>query len=259
MENKDGRLFRIRLSPLALKGVLLPSLAVWIVSLAAIIWTEAGYSTNRNVLAEAQQLHRTSVETAVSPSSAEPRVQPSFLSLLDQNPDMVGWLKIEDTPIDYPIVQTSDNEYYLHHNYKREASKAGNLFMDFRNGFIVPSRHTILYGHQMKDGTQFGQLNKFADPDFFQSHRFIQYDTLYKTYKMEVFSIYFTTTAFDYIQTDFSDNEAYGAFLNQIQSLSLYPSDVSLTAEDKIVTLSTCDGRLDTNEGRFVVHAKLIE
>ncbi|MGX2961148.1 class B sortase [Peribacillus sp. JNUCC 23] len=184
-------------------------------------------------------------------------VRSQFHSLLNLNTDIVGWLEIDHTQINYPIVQADDNTYYLHRNTEREEMAMGSIFMDYRNDISTNMKHTILYGHRMKNGSMFGELDQYLDNEFFQKNRHFQYDTLYEGFEAEIFSVYMTTTDFDYIQTDFADQKEYASFLQMIQDKSLFPTDTVVGADDSILTLSTCDYTLDKEEGRLVIHAKL--
>ena len=94
---------------------------------------------------------------------------------------------------------------------------AGSIFMDYRIDIGSYNPNTILYGHRMKDGSMFDELNKFLDKDFFDNHKVVKFDTLYESYEAEIFAVYKTTTDFDYIQTDFTSDEDYGSLLHEIQ------------------------------------------
>lgn len=214
------------------------------------------YYDNGQNMEEAREIYYQK-EKDVLPSSSETR--PQFQSLLGMNQDITGWIRLDDTPIDYPILQGEDNRYYLDKNYKRQNTRAGSIFMDFRNKVELSSRNTILYGHDMKDGSMFGNLKKYLEHPFFNQHRLLHFDTLYESYEAEVFSVYRTTTDFNYIQTDFNSKAEYASFLQNIQSRSVFQSRVVLTEDDSILTLSTCDYELDPDKGRLVVHAKLIK
>lgn len=213
------------------------------------------YYDNRKILGQAQKIFAKSKEV-VDETQGETRSQ--FDSLLQINSDIVGWLEIEGTNINYPILQAEDNEYYLERNYLKEEARAGSIYLDYRNNIEEFSRNNIIYGHRMKDGSMFGQLKKFLDEDFFKNYSKILYDTLYESYELEVFAVYKTTTDFDYIQTDFTSDEEYGQFLNLLKDKSVYKSSSPVGIEDTIITLSTCDYGVDRDEGRLVVHAKLI-
>ena len=131
--------------------------------------------------------------------------------------------------------------------------------MDYRNDITSSNLNTVIYGHRMKDGSMFQQLTKFLDQDFFDTHRTFEYDTLYESYEAEIFAVYNTLTEFDYIQTDFASDEAYEQLLSRIKEKSMFQTDIEVSASDQIITLSTCDYQLDPDDGRLVVHAKLVK
>ncbi|WP_042471299.1 class B sortase [Bacillus ndiopicus] len=177
-----------------------------------------------------------------------------FIELQKINSDIVGWLHLSDSQLDNPVLQTNNNEFYLHHNYAGEKSRAGSVFMDYRND--SNARHTIFYGHVMRNGTMFGELAKFAEQHYAETHPYFIYETPNATYRLEVFAAYETTTDFYYIETDFTE-DTYVAFLQTIQQKSVIRMPVNVTEDDKIVTFSTCTTSPNDNE-RFVVHAKIV-
>ena len=231
------------------------SLTVFVYSIYALGSIFYDYYHNRQVLADVQDIYD-SLEIPEEVSYGEFRSQ--FLDLHEINPEIVGWISVEGTIINYPILQATDNEYYLDRNYKKEESRAGSIFMDYRNDVEKENRNTIVYGHRMKDNTMFNSLTNYLDEDFFKNHKTINYDTMYGSYDAEVFAVYYTTTDFDYIQTDFASDEEYAAFLNEVEQKSEIQADFDVNADDEIVTLSTCDYTLDPDEGRLVVHAKIV-
>lgn len=180
----------------------------------------------------------------------------AFDELQSVNQDIVGWISINDTVIHYPILQSSDNDYYLNRNYKGERTRAGSIFMDYRN-HPEEAKHTILYGHHMRDGTMFNELERFTDEAFFYDSHGHFFDTPVGQYTIDVFSVYYTTTDVYYIETDFEDDEAYSEFLKEVQARSMYSSTTEVSSSDRIITLSTCDDTAGS-DGRFVVHAKLV-
>lgn len=181
-----------------------------------------------------------------------------FGDLLALNKDIIGWINISNTKIDYPVVQTENNDYYLDNNVLGERSSEGAIFMDFRNSIGDSlddySSNTIIYGHNMKNGTMFKDLIKFKDQEFFIGNNVIILDTIYEETEWEIFSVYVTDTDFYYIQTDFENSEEFAGFLAIIKGKSLYKNDVQVNSNDKILTLSTCS--YEFNDARFVVHAK---
>lgn len=217
------------------------------------------YYENRKVLNELQKTFYTASDEGGSDGNTT-TVRRGFDQLLKQNKDVVGWITIDGTKVDYPILQAKDNKKYLTKNYYLNESRAGSIFLDYRNDITLLERQNIvIYGHRMKDGTMFQQLTKFLDKDFFDKHRFFQFDTLYDHYEAEVFSVYQTLTDFDYIQTHFSTDTEYEQFLSDLQEKSIFERNVELGPNDTIITLSTCDYALDRDKGRLVVQAKLVK
>ncbi|MGN7312346.1 class B sortase [Alkalicoccobacillus gibsonii] len=230
-----------------------------LVSLGSIAYD---YGMNRKVLADARDLYHVKGErelTSLSEESKKNEPMSSFSELLSINQDMIGWIHIGNTLIDYPVLQSSDNEYYLDRNYKEEETRAGSIFLDYRNDMTANPKHTILYGHRMKDASMFSGLTKFMEEDFFRDPPTMYFDTLFEQYDLEVFSAYQTSTDFYYIETEFETDHVYNEFLEEIRSRSLFDSDVVVNVDDQIITLSTCDYTLHPSEGRFVVHAKLVK
>lgn len=173
------------------------------------------------------------------------------------NPRIVGWLTLEGTRLNNPVLQAADNDFYLRHNYKDEESRGGSIFMDFRNDADELGRHTIFYGHVLRNGTMFGDLAKFAEQTYANEHPVFFYETTQSKYELHVFAAYETTTDFYYIETDFTD-DTYMTFINEIQARSVITIPVTINETDQIVTFSTCTTSANEEE-RFVVHAKIVE
>lgn len=181
-----------------------------------------------------------------------------FSAALQQNPDIVGRITLEACGIEYLVTQGSDNKYYLSHGYDRQETHSGAIFLDYRCDIEVNplSGHYILYGHNMKNGSMFHNLMEFKDEDFLGANCSFRFDTLYEDYEWEIFSAYVTDTDFYYIQTSFEDDAEWLSFLQTIQGKSMFDTDVQLSADDVILTLSTCTYEFD--DARFVIHARLI-
>lgn len=236
--------------------ILIICLGAFLFSVIKIATIYYDYSKNEKVMNEIQAEYQEIQQNSES-EAAENQIRSPFQNLLKINPDIVGWLTIDHTKVHYPILQSSDNEYYLKRNYKKEESKAGSIFMDFRNEVDTLNRQTIIYGHEMKDGSMFGQLKKFLDEEFASQNKHFQFDTIYARYDVEVFSAYVTTTDFQYLQTDFASDEEYKQFLQVIKENSEVQTNVQVTEKDHIITLSTCNNLSDPDEGRLVIHGKL--
>ncbi|MEK5079442.1 class B sortase [Solibacillus sp. FSL W7-1436] len=184
-------------------------------------------------------------------------VEQSELATLQQQHDhIIGWLTLENTRLNNPVLQRDNNEFYLTHNYLDEKSRGGSIFADFRNE-VMEDRHTIFYGHVLRNGTMFGDLPKFSEQAYAEAHPVFYYETNDKRYALHVFAAYKTTTEFYYIETQFTDY-TYTQFLEEIHQRSDIKLPVPVTATDKIVTFSTCTTSQNDKE-RFVVHAKVVE
>ena len=231
-------------------------LAVFVLSAYKLISLLWDYYENRRVLADAQSLYSVTLNETVSDRSDE--VQGGFIDLLAINSDIVGWITIQGTHVNYPILQADDNRYYLNRNYLKDESRAGSIFMDYRNDCQYLSPNTIIYGHRMKDGSMFAGLKKYLNQSFYEENPILLFDTLYASYEVEVFSAYRTTTDFNYIQTSFDDLMGYAFFLEKLVEKSEIETDVTLSIEDQILTLSTCDHSGNSGNGRLVLHGKLV-
>lgn len=189
--------------------------------------------------------------------SDELKVRSGFDSLLHENEELVGWITVDGTEIDYPILQAENNTDYLRHDFYKDYNILGSIFMDFRNDITDLGKNTIIYGHRTKNGAMFEGLTNFQDEEFYEENKTFTFDTLYESYEAEIFAVYNTTTDFYYIQTDFNEEQDFDRLLSDIDEHALYETDVEVNEDDHILTLSTCDYELDENKGRFVVHAKL--
>lgn len=176
--------------------------------------------------------------------------------LKKENSDTVAWLSVDGTNINYPIVQTSDNDYYLNHSYDNSYKKSGWTFMDFRNDSSMNDQNTIFYGHNLLNKTGFGSVsNIFTDQWYKNSSHTILVITASHQYLYRVFSVYYINPEVYYLQTNLSERD-YLDFLNNLKGRSIYSFNEVVGVGDKIITLSTCT---EDNQGRKVVHAKLIE
>jgi sortase B len=174
------------------------------------------------------------------------------------NSDVMGWIEIPSTNINYPVVQAEDNDYYLKHNIKKEESIHGSIFMDYRNKKLGQERHTILYGHHMKDGSMFHDLDLYNNQNFYKENPYIYtVDKSGRRNKWEVFSAYVSETDFYYLDVDFSSVNKFEQFINQLNERSLINTEVDLMDASNILTLSTCDYSFDN--ARYVVHAMLVK
>jgi len=181
-----------------------------------------------------------------------------FLKLRGINEDVSGWIYIKDTDISYPILQGPDNDYYLFRNYEKDYLVAGSIFLDSSNAKDFSDSHTIVYGHNMHNGSMFGSLDKFMEEDYLAEHPYIYIFLPNGTWcKYEIFSSYIADID-DGTFTVFNNNKAeYDNYIRLAESKNLY-SNTSFPANDeKILTLSTCTEDSDDYK-RYVIHAKLV-
>ncbi len=187
-----------------------------------------------------------------------PFLQIDFANLIDKNSDTVAFIHINNTLINYPIVKTNDNDYYLNHSFDKKKNKAGWVFMDYRNSIADLSDNTIVYGHSRLDGTMFGTLKNILLPDW-QSDKdnyVIFLSTLKENYLFQIFSIYTVDVEDYYIVTDFNDNSEKQKWLDTLKQRNTVAVNTEVDVKDKVLTLSTC---YDNSGKRLVVHAKLIK
>ena len=195
----------------------------------------------------------------------EPKeVLDEYKNLLNKNKKLIGWLKIDDTNIDYPVMQTTDNVYYLEHNLNQEYDKNGSIFMDKDCNVLKPSTNYIIYGHHMKSGNMFGKLDLYEDEDYCRDHPYIQFDTIYEKGTYEVMYVFRSRVyseeeiVFKYYQfIDANSEQEFNSYMSEMESMSLYDTGVRAEYGDQLLTLSTCD--YQEKNGRFVVVAKKIK
>lgn len=177
--------------------------------------------------------------------------------LKSKNKDTIGWIKVNNTNIDYPLVQSKDNNYYLTHNYNKKKTSAGWIFLDKRNNKDLSNKNNIIYGHSRKDKSMFGTLKYTLNKNWYKNkdNLIIKITTETKKYNYEVFSIYTIEKENYYLQTDFTTKKEYKTFLNILKERSIYDFKTDIENTTSILTLSTCY----KDNQRVVVHAKLIK
>ena len=180
----------------------------------------------------------------------------NFDNLKKINSDVVGWIKVNGTNINYPFVQSKDNKYYLTHSFSKSYNNAGWIFLDYRNNNIN-NRNTIIYAHGRTDKTMFVTLRKVLNNGWINNtnNYVIKISTEKENSLWQIFSIYHIPTTNNYLQTEFKDEREYQRFLNILKNRSNHNFNTSITSNDTILTLSTCYN----DSEKMVVHAKLIK
>ena len=188
----------------------------------------------------------------------DPKITELFDSLLKDNNDAVAWLKLNNTDIDTPIVQSDNNEYYLNHNFNKKYNEIGWTFADYRNNFPDLSTNTIIYGHTYRNSTlAFSSLKKVLNKSWYdnEENQIIYFTTTEKELKFKIFSIYTVKNTNDYLKTNMNEEE-FNVFIANALERSVKNFNTEVKYGDKILTLSTC---YNTSNYRLVVHAKLVE
>ena len=197
--------------------------------------------------------------------SSESSVQPTSRNLYLENADMVGWIQIEGTNIDYPVMQTpADSNYYLKHDFEKNYTDYGCPFMQANCDALCPSDNLIVYGHNMKDGSMFADLAKYRSKDFWQTHKTAWFDTELGSSAYEIFAVIHTTVQADaadafpfYRFVDAASPEDFADYVSDCKARALYDTGIAAEYGDKLLTLSTCDNIAD--DGRLLVIAKQTE
>ena len=179
--------------------------------------------------------------------------------LQGQNADIIGWLEIENTNINYPVLQGTDNRYYMTHNYKKENSKNGSIFLDANYNWNIPSNNLLIYGHNLGNGMMFQELLKYEKESFYQEHPIIRFTTAEEDAKYEIISAFKSRVyrkseknVFRYYFFLNSElEEEYNQFVKNAKNASLYPIDTTASYGDQLITLSTCSYYVQ--DGRFAV------
>ncbi|MCC8101660.1 MAG: class B sortase [Clostridiales bacterium] len=179
-----------------------------------------------------------------------------FESLKEVNSDIVGWLKIRAIDLSYPVVQGEDHDYYLHQSFEQEYLFAGCLFVNYENNSDFSDQNTVIYGHNMKNGSMFGSLKKLRDEDVFSKSKYFWIFTEDIIYQYRIFSARVVNSVGQTYQIVFSEEEFEEFLTTAMENSEVDNSTVSVSTEDKVVTLSTCTGDSST---RFVVQGKLVQ
>jgi len=207
---------------------------------------------------EIKETINTSVKEIIDEETKKTTYEVDFVTLKEQNPDTVAYLKINNTNVKYIVVKGNDNDYYLTHNFNKEYNKSGWIFADYKNNFDGRDKNIIIYGHNTKDGSMFGSLHNTLKKEWYtnKANLIIPLVSENETTYYEIFSIYVIKAEDYYITTDFSSNEEFINFVKNIKARSYFKFDTDISDTESILTLSTC-----TNAGvdRVVIHARKIE
>jgi sortase B len=174
-------------------------------------------------------------------------------SLKAINKEVVGWIEIPGTPISYPMVHTSDNVYYLTHTFRNEKNSSGSIFVEASNQADFSDLHTIIYGHNMKNGSMFASLKNYAKSSYYKAHPYVYLDLEDGSHCYQIFSCHQVTTSDIAYTIGYQADDIYASFLSDLKNASYFDTGVDVDVNDSIITLSTCTSG---GKARFVVHAK---
>lgn len=258
------------------KILLIVCAGILLVSLVGIAWLRISDQRENRVDEQVAGLVGTSPSPAAAseptpaPDAAPeptatpaPQVLEKYAALYAENPDIIGWLKIDGTDIDYAVMQSPEEpDKYLHLDFYGSYSNRGSLYLDAACD-IWTSDNLIIYGHHMKNGSMFGSLEDFADADYWQEHPYIQFDTIYEEQTYEIVGAFYTRVlyqneeGFRYYQfTDAAGEAEFDEYADFIRENAAYDTGVTIAYGDRLLTLSTCS--YQTENGRFAVVAKRI-
>ena len=184
--------------------------------------------------------------------------------LYDTNPDFIGWISVENTSIDYPVVFTDNNEEYLTHDFFGNEDRHGTIYADYRSDLSRDSSNIIIYGHRMRDDSMFGILSEYEDQEYWSEHSIIEFDSKTERHYYEIISVFKSEIFFEdddvfkyYKYTYIASEDEFNAYYNGIRDISLYDTGVTAEYGDHLITLSTCD--YSVPNGRLAIVAKRID
>ena len=241
--------------------------AVFLYSAVYIVKNELSYKQADDIYEESQSENFHVSEDVSSPQSTPsgstseseeyfPEAYADIENLLSVNPDIVGWIWIPNTNINYPLLRADNNQKYLSLSYNLKQTNSGSIFMDYRNSPDFSNDNTVIYGHNMKNGGMFGRLKDYSDIDFLKEHCFFYIFTKDRILKYRIFAAYKTENTSESYTMDFSGDVSYGDYISYIESNS--KSNLTEVPDEQVplITLSTCTSVRRTE--RFVVNAAFV-
>lgn len=211
-----------------------------------------------------KQLQEQKLDASMNGDSIEiSDILPEYRKMYKTNSELVGWIVIDGTEVNYPVVQSKVNqEYYLNHDFDGETDESGSIFADARNNVFKPDDNIIIYGHNMKNGSMFGTLQHYLKKEYYDKHKTISFDTLYKRNFYEIVAVGLSKikdesdNSFKYYNyLNAKNKKDFERFAKNIRKLAVYDTDAKLKYGDKLITLSTCNNVEE--DGRLFVIAKM--
>lgn len=233
-------------------------IVIFIISICAIIYYFYNAHKHQDILNNIKI-----DEGQVTEETTERMLQ--IAELKKENEDIIGWIEIEGTNINFPVVQGTDNEYYMKHTYTKEYANDGSIFLDKSYDWNLPSTNLLLYGHNNKNGNMFQDLLKYKDENFYKEHTTIRFTTVNEDCQYEIISAFLSRVYYQDEQNVFryyyfinANNEVeYNNYVEESKKASLYDTGKSATYGEQLLTLSTCE--YSQEDGRFAVVAKKVK
>ena len=242
--------------------------AVLIYSVTRIVMIQIEYQKADDIYEESRTEHfhvsqdeaiPQPVESGETPEESKeyfPEAYADIEDLLSVNPDIVGWIWIPNTNINFPLLRAADNLKYLSRSYNLQWTNSGSIFMDYRNSPDLTSDNTVIYGHNIKNGSMFGSLKEYSDADYLEKHPNIYIFTQNQIFKYKIFAAYKTESTSESYTLDFSDSIGYDDYINYVTTSAGDSMLSAPTDETPLLMLSTCTSVRRTE--RFVVNASLV-
>ena len=196
-------------------------------------------------------------QIAINDIESDRKSRIDFESLKEINSDVVGWLTLDDTVIDYPVVKGEDNDYYLHHLYTGEWNSLGTLFVDYRNDDLFNDQISVIYGHSMLNGSMFFILERYKKQSFYEDHKEFTFETPDQTYILEPIAGKVMDAKIPFLQLNFNEEEEYEDYIKEFIQTSTFKSDSSFSKKDKVVMMIKCSA--DYEDARYVLVCKVNE
>lgn len=248
---------RKRIHQSILTGIVLTiALAMLVFSLYSLVKVLLEYRKGTDTYNKVEELVLESEFSEETSDAAEGKGEEApfldFEGLKEMYEEAEGWILFPDTTISYPVVQGKDNEYYLNHMIDGNVNSAGTLFVEMHNQKGFADQNTIIYGHNMKNGSMFGQLKKYGKEEYYKDHPFFYLYAKDGVWKYEIFSARVVDAAGSSYTIGFGSDKEYQAYIDQAVRRSMYDTGTVVNTSDRIVTLSTCTGR---DSDRLIVQA----
>lgn len=221
------------------------------------------YNSNKEKQINENILNEVNIDTTQIEDTKPERIL-QLEELQKENQEIIGWLEIENTNINYPVLQAKNNEFYLTHNYKKEKASTGSLFLDKDFDIINGSSNYLIYGHRNKQGLMFEDLIKYAKEDFYKEHTKIRFTTNTNDNIYEIMSVFYSRVYYKsekdvfryYYFVNAENEQEYNNFVNNAKKVSIYDTGITAKYGEQLLTLSTCE--YSREDGRFVVVAKKV-